>query len=79
MRLIYEKTGKPVRRGDVVRLDEGWCYVENFNEPHKPSSSGKVSIMDGDTGEVFDRYVSVIRAKWIEREDLDQGGAQTQK
>ena len=44
MRLIYDKTGEPVKAGDVIHLDGAACYVYGFREPHKPASSGKVTV-----------------------------------
>jgi hypothetical protein len=70
MRLIYDKTGEPVKAGDVIHLDGAACYVYGFREPHKPASSGKVTVkaMD-DNGFCREYYVSVIGATWVDRED----------
>ena len=76
MRLIYEDTGEEVKTGDNILMKDGSCWiVDFFREPHKPSSSGKVYILPA--GEIDglrmaggrEFYVSVIGAKWIERED----------
>lgn len=76
MRLVYQMTGEEVQVGDKVTLRDGELVeVTYFREPHKPSSSGKVSVRqmsDVEPGEyVCDReyYVSIIGAEWIERED----------
>ena len=66
MRLVYEETGKDVYIGDDVKDQPGWT-VEYFREPHKPASSGKVTITDGT--DHCEYYVFIIGAKWIERED----------
>lgn len=71
MKLIYIKTGELVKEGDKVQAGDGETLtVEYFRPPHKPSSSGKVSVSDS-RGESYQHeyYVSVIGAKWIERED----------
>lgn len=69
MRLVYEKTGKPVSVGDVVQTSrEELVMVEYFSKPHKPSSEGKVIVMF-QGGQRREFYVSVIGAAWIERED----------
>lgn len=69
MRLVYEDTGEEVQVGDRILVDGGLAKVDFFRPPHKPSSSGKVSVLhDGDDMSV-EYYVGVIGAKWIERED----------
>jgi len=77
MKLVYTKTETEVKVGDVVNIGEE-DEVENvevihFREPHKSSSSGKVSVkyVDHDWSREF--YVSVIGAEWIEREDRVDG------
>ena len=68
MRLIYKKTGEEVKVGDKVQLrHEGEVTVTHFARPHKPASSGKVSV----AGDKFNAeyFVGVIGAEWIERED----------
>jgi len=70
MRLVYKETGIEVQLGDIVETSKGnKVRVEFFREPHKPSSSGKVSVkfIDQDWSQEF--YVQVIGAEWIERED----------
>jgi hypothetical protein len=71
MRLVYKKTQEPVKVGDVVPLDERQARVDHFREPHKPSSSGKVTVtvMTGEEEYVREFFVNVIGAEWIERED----------
>lgn len=70
MKLIYESTGEQVRVGDEVTLDDGRTVkVTHFSEPHKPSSSGKVCVMDRGDDSQCEYYVSVIGARWINRED----------
>lgn len=63
--------------GDKVRVKsesgtEITFKVRGFKPPHKPSSSGKVSVsrVPSKVEEVY--YVKVIGAKWIEREDQDE-------
>jgi len=76
MKLVYIKTGNEVKVGDIVETGKGEeVVVEYFAEPHKPSSSGKVSVKpnrkQGEDEVIFSRefFVSIIDAEWIERED----------
>lgn len=72
MRLVYEGTGKEVEVGDEVTARDGEVMeVTYFREPHKPSSSGKVSVKKPGTSWSAEYFVSVIGAKWIEREDQE--------
>ena len=68
MKLIYTDTGKEVRVGDRVELISGLVTVTHFRPPHKSSSSGKVTVRFPD-GSCVEYYVSVIGAKWVDRED----------
>ena len=77
MKLIYEKAnldhlpGDEVRPGDLVMLSSGeHCMVEAITLPHKPESTGRVTVSwaDGHTSTFFP---SVLWAKWIEREDQE--------
>ncbi len=72
MKLVHTKTGKAVQVGDVVTLSDGEkVEVTYFREPHKSSSSGKVSVQSIGAGRnrSSEYYVGVIGAEWIERED----------
>ena len=70
MRLLYDVDQVPVTIGDVVDLKDGESVeVTYFREPHKPASSGKVSVKYIDSEQTAEFYVSVIGATWIERED----------
>ena len=71
MKLVYEKSGKEVAVGDTVYLDSGAYTVSYFDKPHKPASSGKVSVrrIGSEKGFSHEYYVGVIGAVWIERED----------
>lgn len=76
MRLVYERNrgSREVRIGDRVVLDSGPATVTYFAKPHKPESSGRVSvtfISGPHVGHTHEYYVSVIGAKWIEREDQE--------
>lgn len=78
MRLVYEKTGKEVQAGDLVRIDDEEYEVVRIMLPHKPSSTGRVEVravirLPGD--DEFSRlyYPGVIGAYWIEREDQTNG------
>ena len=68
MRLVYESTGKPVQVGDKVTLDGELLIVDYFRPPHKPNSEGKVTLV-GKSKFGYEYYVSVIGAKWVERDD----------
>lgn len=72
MRLIYSATGREVQLGDTVMIGDDPHIVTYFTKPHKPSSSGHVCIRwvnETRNGLGNEYYVSVIGAKWIERED----------
>lgn len=69
MKLIYKETGKEVAVGDVVELRDGKWKVTYFREPHKASSSGKVSVQHTENNWRAEYFVGVIGAEWIERED----------
>lgn len=73
MRLTYDITGNEVKVGDVVPQGAGAPFtVKFFRPPHKPSSSGKVTVTwrDKDSKEhTQEVYAGCIGATWIERED----------
>jgi len=68
MKLVYNWNNEPVKVGDEVTLSDGKkVKIHYFRQPHKPESSGKVTVQeDGSTREYF---VSIIDAVWIDRED----------
>lgn len=70
-RLINESTGKEVNIGDVVKDSHGSIRrVTFFRPPHKPSSSGKISVHHAlDANCIHEYLVSAFGLKWIERED----------
>ena len=68
MKLVYKDTQDRVLLGDMVTLSDGEeVRVLVANKPHKPSSSGKVTVEN--VGSMSEYYVGVIGAEWIERED----------
>lgn len=71
MRLVYRelKDGKQVevKVGDKCMVGGRPMQVYDFQKPHKSSSEGKIILKDG--LDYVERYVSVIGAEWIERED----------
>jgi hypothetical protein len=71
MRLVYEASGTEVKVGDFVYIGDDRYTVMYFAKPHKPASSGKVTVRHpyDDVGWGEEYYVNVIGAKWIERED----------
>jgi len=73
MKLVYIKTLKPVELGDLVENFRGAKgIVKHFVPPHKPSSTGHISVKvatDGPgEGEAYN-YVGVWGMEWIDRED----------
>jgi hypothetical protein len=70
MRLIYTKTGEPVRLGDHVETFRGErAILLGMSEPHKPSSTGRVYIQLEESKASREFFPSVIGADWIERTD----------
>ena len=74
MRLIYTangpKKGQEVKRGDKVHTGRGEeVTVTFFRPPTSSASEGKVTIQHRGSRYEMEYYVSVIGAKWIERED----------
>lgn len=62
--------GDEVHLGDNVLTSRGErAVVNHFVKPHKPSSSGKISVQMDGSNHSTEFYVSVIGAEWIDRED----------
>jgi len=62
----------PVYVGDEVKIDDELLEIKFFSRPHKPSSSGKVTVAPVGVNDFeHDRefYVNIIGAEWIDRED----------
>ena len=76
MRLVYKEHNGHNKPGTQVAIGDRVCIgltharhkVTYFAKPHKPSSSGKVTVVNA-SGQESEFYVSVIGAEWIERED----------
>jgi hypothetical protein len=68
MKLIYTSSNAPVLVGDKVRVGDEMVVVDYFRPPHKPSSSGKITVRTAE-GWTREFYVGVIGAKWVDRED----------
>ena len=71
MKLIHTATLKPAEIGDEVTTRKGDTgIIKYFIPPHKPASSGHVSVAytDRETMPGY-HYVSVWGLEWIERED----------
>lgn len=72
MNLIYNHNQESVEVGDIIELNDMTVKVRYFREPHKPSSSGKISVdvlnVDGENV-CREFYVGVLGARWINRED----------
>lgn len=71
MKLIHTKTLKNVELGDLVTSFRGGRgIVKHFVPPHKPGSSGHVSVkVSGDHDREAYNYVGVWGLEWIDRED----------
>ncbi len=72
-RLINESTGKEVNIGDIVKSSRGeLSKVTFFRPPHKPGSTGKISVKRYDStgyASAAEYGVGVFGLTWIERED----------
>lgn len=61
-KLVDEKTNAPVSMGQAIVSFRGEeMKLLGGNPPHKPSSSGKIWVEDGEY------YPSVFGLKWIEQ------------
>lgn len=74
MKLVYDLDGTEVCVGDEVQVDKTTrVVVEAIVKPHKPSSTGRVRVRmlepESEKGAKLEWFPSVIRAKWIDRED----------
>lgn len=66
MQLYNTETNQPIKTGDIVQdfRGERWV-VEGSEEPHKPSSTGRVYLMSLCERKVHRTfYPSVINAEW---------------
>ena len=69
MKLVYKSNGQEVKVGDTIKTNSGESViVKYFAKPHKPASSGKITVQHTDGGQ-REYYVGVIGAEWIDRED----------
>lgn len=69
MKLIYIKDLRPVEVGDPVTNFRGQTgIVKHFLPPHKPASTGHISVDCGEGVEAWN-YVGVWGMEWIDRED----------
>lgn len=68
MKLVYDKTNKEVKIGDITETFRGEkCKVISFTEPLKSSSTGRVYVeFDNNTRREF--FPSVIGTKFVEEE-----------
>ena len=67
MKLVYSKSGKEVKTGDVVHIDGEPYYIMETREPHKPSSTGRVFCKAmGERGWARELYPSVVGAEWVD-------------
>jgi hypothetical protein len=66
MELVYECNNKPVVIGDVVHVDNEPYTVWMITPPHKPSSTGRVTLRGfSDQRYIREFYPSVIKAEWV--------------
>jgi len=75
MKLIYEKNGQTVKIGDrVLTAGSSNVTITGITPPHKPSSTGRVTVMAEDSHgrpSYSEYFPGVIDAKWIDRKDQD--------
>ena len=70
MKLVYEINGEPVQTGDVVHICNEPFTVWGVTEPHKPASTGRVTVRGmTDARYIREFFPSVIGAHWIGRTD----------
>jgi hypothetical protein len=70
MQLVYEVNNEPVQTGDVVHVRNEAFSVWMITEPHKPSSTGRVTLRGFDDQRyIREFFPNVIGAKWIGRTD----------
>lgn len=74
MILVYVENGKEVKIGDAVWIRGKSFRIHYFAKPHSPASEGKVTVKRSGHGftDTMEYYVSVIGAKWINREDREE-------
>ena len=76
MQLVSEGTNEQVMVGDIVHIRNEPFTVWMITEPHKPSSTGRVTVRGFDDQRyIREFYPSVIKAKWVGR--TDQGEIET--
>jgi len=69
MKLVYTHNNKEVKVGDIIiGMNGEKLKVNYFAEPHKPSSSGKITMEHTDVL-YHEGYVCNYNMRWIERED----------
>ena len=67
MKLIYEKTGKEVQKGDVLTSFRGENYIAHYwREP--THGVGKISVKRNPEDDMScgEYYVTVFDLKWVE-------------
>jgi len=70
LQLVYEVNNAPVQTGDVVHVCNEPFTVWMITEPHKPSSTGRVTLRGFDDQRyIREFFPSVIGAVWIGRTD----------
>lgn len=72
MKLVHLSTKAEVKVGDKVKLSDGLWYVQHWDKPHSPASTGRVYVSKKRKSTGHDQmgyYPSVCNCEWIERED----------
>lgn len=70
MRLVYKATQQTVTVGDLITHEGRTWVVDHAPKPHKPASSGRVTIRPrGMPGGSLEFFAPILGMEWIERED----------
>lgn len=65
--LTYEETGQPVAMGEIGETFRGEAVtIIGGTPPHKPSSTGRVTIKSIEGGWEQEYFPSVVGCKWIQ-------------
>ena len=72
MKLIHKPTGNEIKEGSSFLWEGRLITVNSCHKPHKPSSSGKMTVIypEGATSQEY--FCPVFDCEWIEREDRQE-------
>ncbi len=76
--LIHEN-GDLAVSGQEFDVGDGRLKLIDGTPPHKPSSTGRVNVIDLDDGENRSYYPSVIGLKWVKRISVNTSFGKTSK